>query len=461
MPARTEKLMKGDRVMKITKLLLSFGVILVLMVLNGRLNAQSGPRQFVPFRDFVAVTTAAQAGDYLGQPASRVQDAASFEEMRHHILTLYEGVEVTHSFILDSDHIDCVPIEQQPSVRILGIKHIASPPPLSTLPPSGGDDEVEETAAYSATQLDPERPFDEFGNSVVCEAKTIPMRRLTLEEMTRFPTLREFFQKGPDGAGQAIEPEQATPLVTATHKYSYTYQNVNNLGGNAALNVWSPYVKTSSGEIFSLSQEWYVGGSGTGFQTAEVGWQNCPAKYGNENSRLFIFWTPNNYNTAGPGCYNLDCAAFVQTADKGILGGAFSNYSTVGGTQYDFTAQYKLYQGNWWLFYQGTAIGYYPGSLYKGGQLTKHATTIEFGTESVGTTVWPPEGSGNWSSTGFGKAAYQRDLFYINTSSTSVWDTLKASDPSPKCYSISGPYYSTSSGWGWYFYEGGPGGSGC
>jgi hypothetical protein len=143
------------------------------------------------------------------------------------------------------------------------------------------------------------------------------------------------------------------------------------------------------------------------------------------------------------------------------LGAGFSNYSALGGAQYEFVAQYYLFNGNWWLGIQGTWIGYYPGSIYHGGQLASHATEIEFGTEGVGTTLWPPEGSGDASSKAFGYAAYQRNLFYLNTSATSIWDSLTPEDPSPKCYSISGPYSSSSSGWTVYFYEGGPGGSGC
>ena len=439
------------------------GLMLVLVALTAPLIAQSVSQQFVPFTSFLAATKAASSGDYVGQPANQVQDATAFETMRQHILTMYQGVEVNHSFVLDSSHFDCIPVEQQPTVRLLGLKGIAATPPQSMLaPPSIAGAQAAGLPVQSASQLDPKKPFDNFGNSVVCEASTIPMRRLTLEEMTHFPTLQAFFQKGPDGAGQAVGSGQASPQVAATHKYSYTLQNVSNLGGNSNLNVWSPYVNTSAGEVFSLSQEWYVGGSGTslpGEQTAEVGWQNYPSKYGNESSRLFIYWTADGYTKTG--CYNLDCPAFVQTADSGDLGAGFSNYSTFGGAQYDFGAEYYLYEGNWWLAIQGTWIGYYPGSIYHGGQLASHATEIEYGTEGVGTTLWPAEGSGDWSSTGFGYAAYQRNVFYLNTSAAGIWATLTPEDPSPACYSISGPYSSSSSGWTVYFYEGGPGGSGC
>jgi hypothetical protein len=441
-----------------------FFAALFIAVSLGAVNAQEAPSQFVPFNDFIWNTEAARFEDYFARAESRAKDASAFEEMRQHILAMYEGVEVSHSYMLDSNHFDCVPIKQQPTIRILGLKNIALAPPRSTLANQPQKDSPTPEGPINLTsQLAAESQFDEFGNPIGCEEHTIPVFRITLEQLTRFPTLQQFFQKIPDESGGAVEPGQTiSPAVAPSHKYSYMYQSVNNLGGNSSLNLWSPVVNTSLGEVFSLSQQWYVGGSGTtlpGQQTAEVGWQNYPALYGGQNSRLFIYWTADGYNKTG--CYNLTCAGFVQTNKSWTFGAGFPNYSSLGGAQYEFSAQYQLYQGNWWLFLGGTAIGYYPGSVYHGGQLTHYAQLIEFGTESVGTTVWPPEGSGQWSSKGFSYAAYQRNLFYINTSGTGVWDSLTAEQPSPKCYSISGPFYSSSSGWGIYFYEGGPGGNGC
>jgi hypothetical protein len=60
-----------------------------------------------------------------------------------------------------------------------------------------------------------------------------------------------------------------------------------------------------------------------------------------------------------------------------------------------------------WLHRQGQAVGYYPGSIYRGGQLTRKARLIEYGGETVGSTVWPPMGSGHFASAGWQYAAYQ------------------------------------------------------
>jgi hypothetical protein len=435
------------------------------------LRAEPGQKSFVPFNDFVAGTRAARSMDSVGKPASKVRDSQAFEEMRQHILNLYEGVAVTHSFMLDGDHFDCVPVEQQPGVRLQGLKTIAKAPAasLSRMAAAASSDSAQSSQkpVAIASQLSSDKLMDEFGNSRVCEDHTIPMRRVTLEETSRFATLKEFFQKGPDGAGLPPRTQKVVPPSAVAHKYSYTYQYVNNLGDTTTLNLWSPYVNTGLGEIFSLSQSWTIAYSPS-LQTAEVGWQNYPGYYGGQNSRLFIYWTADGYNRTG--CYNLSCGAFVQVAGGWYFGGGFGNYSSFGGSQYEFRAQYYWYQGNWWLGLGNansiTWVGYYPGSIYGSGTMRTNAQLIEFGSESVGSNPWPPEGSGGWAGWGYSYAAYQRELYYwAYPSAASYWDSLTAAQPSSNCYTIAGPYWGgwnpPSNDWGTYFYEGGPGGYNC
>jgi hypothetical protein len=447
--------------MKTMKQRLMFNVVLVLLILHGFLHAESVSTQFVPFKQFFQESSGVDSAVYLSRPGNRVRDVGSFEQMRQHILLLYQRVDVSHSFMRDSDYFDCVPIEQQPSVRVLHLKEVAAPPPVASMaaasPSSDGG-----PAAISMTpaaQLGPDDQVDQFSNSTKCEEHTIPMRRVTLDELSRFQTVEEFLEKGPHGAGHVGTSDQAPALATPTHKYAYTYQAVNNLGGNSILNNWNPAVYTSSGEVFSLSQQWYVGGSGASLQTVEGGWQVYPQKYGTTNAALFIYWTATDYQ--GTGCYNLECPAFVQINNNWTLGARFANLSTVGGTQYGVQMQWKLYGGNWWLYLQGHAVGYYPGSIYRGGQLTRNATMIEYGGETVGSTVWPAMGSGHFASAGWQYAAFQSNIFYIDTTSTTQWTRLTVSTPSPTCYTVAGPSWSTTSGWGVYFYFGGPGGTSC
>ena len=431
-----------------------------IVICGGRLQAQTRDAEFVPFERFLEHTRTVSSIMSI-RPDARVRNSSAFEQMRQHIVNLYRDVHVTHSFVMNLDHFDCIPMQQQPAARLLGPKGGASVPPLSR----AGNRPIEVPAEGPTTRLSQETAVetkDAFGNSLHCEAGTIPMRRITLDEMTRFPSLRDFFDKGPNKSGQAPQADSQNSAAAeqfSDHKYAYMEQTVNNIGGNSNLNIWSPYVNTDLGEVFSLSQEWYTAGSGASRQTAEVGWQNFPGKYGDERSRLFIYYTANNYQ--GQNCYNMECAAFYQVSNNWVFGGSFPKYSSVGGPQYDVSASFYLYNGDWWLSINGEWVGYYPGALYNGGPLAQHADKIQFGTESYGTEgVWPAEGSGDWGNANWMKSAYQNNLFYYDTDGTAYWDTLTPNNPSPKCYSTFGPFTDSTSG-SVYFYAGGPGGSGC
>jgi hypothetical protein len=431
--------------------------------------AQTSPASFVPFQQFLNTVKTANAGAYVARGQSAVKDSASFANMQQYVLNLYKDVHVSQSFLLGNDHFDCVPVQEQPSARKYGFAHIATPPPSDALQPmgmaAGGTLNSLNHAEAIDSQLAQNDRVDALGHSRTCAAGTIPMRRITLEELSRFPTLQAYFQKAPDGA-EHLPSNKIIPPQVYSHKYSYTYQYVTNIGQTDTINLWSPYVNTGAGQIFSLAQSWTVGTTGT-TQTAEVGWQNYPGKYGDQRSRLFIYWTADGYQSTG--CYNLDCSAFVQTNSSWYFGGPFSNYSTIGGAQYEFLAQYYLYQGNWWLGLGApgnvTWVGYYPASLYGSGPMSSSAQLIEFGSESVGSTSWPAEGSGNFASAGWSYAAYQRELWYWAPGGAANWVSLTAAQPSPSCYTIAGPYWGgytpPSNYWGYYFYFGGPGGTTC
>jgi hypothetical protein len=430
------------------------GVLVALSI--GLAQAQTAPATFVPFNDFIQSLNGANSTHFVARTGFQVQDSAAFEEMRQHILSMYNGVAVSHSYVLGSQTFDCIPIDEQPSLRALGQSQVASEPPSAPPPPSN----VSGSQSTTLSQLPLGQTKDTFGNTLGCEANTIPMSRVTLEQLSRFKTLHEFFEKGPNGSGQAPMPGKtlnAIPPATYAHKYGFTYQYVNNLGPSTSINLWRPYIYSDLNEVFSLAQLWTIGLSSGPVQTAEAGWQNYPALYGSENSALFIYWTADGYNQTG--CYNLTCSAFVQTSSSLHLGAGFTNYSIFHGPQYETQLQYYLYNGNWWLRFNGAWVGYYPGSIYRGGQLTRYSNLLEFGSESVGTTVWPSEGSVLWANNGFTYAAYQRVLYYVNTSDTSIWDSLVADVPSPACYTVTQPSYNSS--WGTFFYFGGPGGAGC
>jgi hypothetical protein len=456
--------------------------VLVLCAAASAARGQSGPPPFVPFPQFLQDVANATLSQY---PNGAVTDPNVFAQMQQYILSyLYKGVQPSGSFVLDTSTFDCVPVMQQPSVRILGITSLDSPPPPTVPPPPAGGG-----GAPPGTDVPVASPLslglsDPYGNPISCADGTIPMRRITLDELTSFATLQLFFLKAPDGVDEpplskvetpAPSPAQAAPQAAMpaqppappapppnNHRYAYGRQYTNNLGGSSWLNLWSPAINLGANQVFSLSQHWYGSGAGNTTQTVEGGWQVYPAHYNNStNAATFIYWTPDGYTT---GCYNLDCAGFVQVNNAYAIGGAWTNYSTRGGAQYIFNMTWTLFNGNWWLWLQGANpgswVGYYPGRIFNGGQLTLNATRFTYGGETFGNASWPPMGSGQFAVNGWQQAAYQRTVYYFDLTSTPQWTNLPATQPTPACYTFSF-FAGAGADWRSYFYFGGPGGGGC
>jgi len=404
--------------------------LLFLAAIPGRAQAPA-PESYASFERSLE---RAVAGDFAGRPGVHVRDAAAFDAMRAHLLSLYRGMTATSTFAFDGEIYDCVPVAQQPSVRLLGLHAIDTPPDR---PPAGSP----VRGARIATVAGADR---------ACADGTIPFRRITLEELTRYATLQDFFDK--------------EPRAVAAHKYAFQYAAANTRGSSGALDLWDPTIDTAASEVFSLSQHWTVGTAGAVTQTAEVGWQKFPQKYGaTKHSVFFIYYTTHSYN-ANTGCYNLDCVGFVQTSKSVILGGSFPEYSKLGPPRVDyaFTTGYfaKTLGGNWWLAFNGTWIGYYPVKLYGTGQLTHYSNLSEFGGETVGTTKWPPMGSGKFGITQTSQAAYQAQLQYYTIAGALHNAAMTADNPAPKCFSTTtAKLYAAPDLISFFF--GGPGGTGC
>jgi hypothetical protein len=404
------------------------------------------------FQEFVQSLTGAEIHHFAATANFKAAGDTEFAEMKAHLVQRYQGINARHTFVDDHGQIfDCIPIEQQPGAKASG-GQIATPPELPGAHPPAG---TAHRPQLSADRQDP------FGNAMSCPVGTVPVRRITLEEMTRFKSLRHFFQKSPAGGSlpprpgrtQIPGPAPEAPPAVQAHKYAHAYQTVPNLGGHSALNIWAPAV---GNEVFSLAQQWYVGFDPV-LQTAEVGWQVFPQKYQTTQPVLFIYWTADNYQNTG--CYNLDCQAFVQTNPQWAIGGALPNVSTPGGPQFDLEVAFYLYQGNWWLYLSGQPVGYYRATQYGAGPMATGAAEIDYGGETVNTDSWPPMGSGAFASAGNGQAAYQRDIFYFPTAGTAVPATLTPQEPSPNCYTLQ--LLSGNAPWNNYFFFGGPGGNNC
>jgi hypothetical protein len=105
-------------------------------------------------------------------------------------------------------------------------------------------------------------------------------------------------------------------------------------------------------------------------------------------------------------------------------------------------------------------VGYYPGSIYGGGQLSRYVQEIDFGSETVGSRIWPPMGSGQYSFSGLAARRLSSLDRYIATPTTTATISLTVSQQWPSCQAASRPTWGGST-WKMYFFFGGPGGRIC
>jgi hypothetical protein len=394
--------------------------------------------------------------------------------MQRHIQLRLSPGDVKHSFKIESDEdVDCVDIDKQPGMRVAEMsgKTVATLPTRPTLPAplSSGK------AAHPTMPIQPAALLngqDEKGSVRRCPVRTIPVRRIQLEELQAFRDLGEFHRKAP---AHVLPPDVGshapTDPATAHHEHAHasTY-SITNYGAGASFNIWRPSVQ-AQGE-FSLAQLWVTRGSFSdkSLQTLEAGVQVFPQKYGDNEPHLFVYSTSDAYsgNDYHSGCYNLDCGRFIQTSQDVVLGAGtpLTNLSQTDGPQYEIKLAFEHQANGWWLFVNDEPIGYYPLYLFSATGVADHADTIDFGGEIVDDRQTHPGvhtttlmGSGAFSTGGFGRAAFVRQIFYLDSPTTAQYASALQSGPpdtSPSCYNVS-PVASDPSWGGPYFFFGGPG----
>ncbi|HKY01008.1 MAG TPA: neprosin family prolyl endopeptidase [Burkholderiales bacterium] len=357
--------------------------------------------------------------------------------------------------------IDCVKIEMQPALLksdMRGHKVQRAPSKYPDLKTAG--EQKDEREVKPAVQEYAQLPQP-------CPVESVPIRRLTIEELTRFQTLGDFLNKHPrrlSGKDELLPEDLPEAGPTDKHQYAVARRYVENWGAESVLNLWKPY--TESGKEFTLSQIWVARGDGGNLETVEAGWQKYKNKYGDWRSRLFIYFTPDNYG--GGGCYNLDCGAFVQVNNSVYIAGGFTNYSSHDGAQYAIKLLwYKDFEeGHWWLRYGDTWVGYYPRTKFDSNGLRNRGSRVTFGGEITdyrtgGHHTRTDMGSGYMPSYGFAWAAYHRSVRYVDTSNfyrraTELFTIVSDDD----CYDID--LNESNGSWEVYFYFGGWGyGSQC
>uniref|UniRef100_A0A453MJI1 Neprosin PEP catalytic domain-containing protein n=1 Tax=Aegilops tauschii subsp. strangulata TaxID=200361 RepID=A0A453MJI1_AEGTS len=197
-----------------------------------------------------------------------------------------------------------------------------------------------------------------------CPEHTIPIRRTKEEHVLRASSVRRFGTKMPRSI-PLVNPinDTNTPNILRGHQYATASARYDKChGSKGTFNMWKPAIARAND--FSLTQLWITAGSynGNNLNTIEVGWQVFPNLYGDSNTRLFIYWTRDAYQTTG--CYNLLCSGFIQTSNQITIGGSISPTSTYGGTQYDIDILvWKGVIGGYKLVATMLGIGHHTSSL--------------------------------------------------------------------------------------------------
>ena len=430
--------------MKTQKALVYIVILLIILVaVNFFISLRQPIQQYAP-NDNIQVNNAEL-------PIDRVKNQEERERMENYLSDFQQGQQVVKTIVGPSgEMIDCIDLYSQPAIRKHQIARDQVQFAPRTFPDYLAGDSLTQATGYSTENMLLEMTGD------TCPAGTIPIQRLTMETLNRFETLDDFFKKGHGYIRPPCGGDGGSP---AGHEYAHAYRYVDNLGAEAAFNLWSPYVERSN--EFSLAQIWVVRGTGSDLETIEAGWQVYRDLYGDWRSHLFIYFTPDAYGSGGG--YNLTTGDFVQTNSTVYIGGGFTNYSAIGGAQYYI--KLLIYKdgtdGDWWLRYGDTWVGYWPRSVFDGNGLRDQADQIDFGGEIVnvetdGRHTRTDMGSGRWPYEGYGYAAYTGNIKYVDLSRYYQNATgLTVSVTDNMCYDLD--LTESTGGWGVYFYFGGSG----
>ncbi|CAN0878094.1 hypothetical protein LINGRAHAP2_LOCUS12286 [Linum grandiflorum] len=262
-------------------------------------------------------------------------------------------------------------------------------------------------------------------NGEDCPTGTVPIVRSSTVDIppkNKYDRLRAFNNAAATTNGISVvegipHPEFATVYIQTSDYY----------GLSADINIWNPKVEANEA---TSSQVWVTDGGGESIEAIEAGWIVRPSM-------------PQPVDGYGEsGCYNLDCPGFVQINSTYSLGSQVQPTSTYGGKQYHLN--YKIYKdlntSNWWLKIQDIDIGYWPAELFE--NLKTSAKILEWGgrvinTNPNGTHTTTQMGSGSLPGEGYSKAAWFRNMEYVDGNGSFNDVTNFGGSPSrPECYDI-------------------------
>ncbi|KAL9262526.1 neprosin-like protein [Drosera capensis] len=258
-----------------------------------------------------------------------------------------------------------------------------------------------------------------------CPRGTIPIRR----GMRAGPRLHPFVEKLVS-IRTKLEQMLGLPITgfhDGFHLYAITdftaLEDEEIQGAKATFSIWKPKLEDPQRD-FSLSQMWLMNTEGSNLKTIEVGWRVHPMAIGHDTPRLFIYSTTDTYRS--DLYYNLEGpTGFVQTNKNYAIGASrppsFPSSSVYNGLQLELSVEVVKDpgKGRWRLLVENEEIGYwadeYFGPTFKGSM-----NTVNWGGEiyTVSKITSSEMGNGHSPDEGYNKAAYIRNLKYIDSSGT-------------------------------------------
>nr|XP_023923670.1 uncharacterized protein LOC112035061 [Quercus suber] len=345
----------------------------------------------------------------------------------------------------DGDIIDCVDIYKQPAFDHPLLKNHTIQMRPSSYPKGFSFDEINDISSNSEPEFT--QPWHLNGR---CPEGTIPIRRTKEEDLLRAGSVANFGRKK-----YHTIPHAQNNDVPTDHEYAtLTDAGAGKYYGMAAeMNVWNPHSQEEN--EFSVSQFWVANGEyGQDLDTIEAGMIVSEDLYRDKETRIFLYWTDDGYQSTG--CYNLNCPGFVQLDHQIAMGARVTPYSKYDGDQIGikfFVWKDVNAGGDWWLSINHRDFGYWPSSIFS--LLSDSASRVKWGGEVInyhrdGQHTTTPMGSGHFAEEGPRKASFFKNLNVIDglqiqrgPRDTTTFMTK------PNCYNIID--------YGGFFYFGGPG----
>ncbi|KAL8092068.1 hypothetical protein AgCh_034377 [Apium graveolens] len=306
----------------------------------------------------------------------------------------------------DGDIIDCIPISHQPAFDhpLLQNHKIQLAPSYY---PEGRFDDKKVNSLKSSEGLKPIKQLWHLNGN--CAEGTIPVRRTKKDDVLRAGAIKNFGKKKKNNILRPNSTQHQDCLCrTKKHQHAIAFvEGDKYFGARAYINVWQPKVEKPA--EFSVSQISVTAGD---VNSIQAGWMVSHKLYGDNNTRLFNFWTDPN-------------------------------------------------GGNWWMKYgnDNEVVGYWPASLFT--NLADGADMIQWGGQVVdivsdGQHTTTQMGSGHFPAEGFSKAAYFKNIQVVTNGSNQLMDPhdVDALTDQNGCYDIE---FGKSTHGGFFFYYGGPG----